>query len=139
MFVGGNGVGKRRYARALERALWDGRRQAYMLDGTNVLLGLDHDLAADAAQQELVRRFGEVANLLLRAGLIVVSTTNAIGLADHALVQALLGDQPSLAVDIDPSGTSTAQCDLRIRGDEPEEQVVARIAALLRGRGVLGL
>lgn len=139
MFVGGNGVGKRRYARALERALWDGRRQAYMLDGTNVLLGLDHDLAADAAQQELVRRFGEVANLLLRAGLIVVSTTNAIGLADHALVQALLGDQPSLAVDVDPSGTSTAQCDLRIRGDEPEEQVVARVAGLLRARGVLGL
>lgn len=139
MFVGGNGVGKRRYARALERALWDDRRQAYMLDGTNVLLGVDHDLAADAAQQELVRRFGEVANILLRAGLVVVSTTNAIGLADHGHVQALLGDQPSLAVDVDPSGTSTAQCDLRIRGDEPEAVVVTQIAALLRARGVLGL
>jgi bifunctional enzyme CysN/CysC len=139
MFVGGNGVGKRRYARALEKALVEDRRQAYMLDGTNILLGLDHDLSVDAAQGELVRRFGEVANLLLRAGLVVVSTTNAIGLADHALVQALLGDQPSLAVDIDPDGDSAVPCDLRVRGTEPEAEVVAKIVTLLRQKSVLGL
>lgn len=139
MFVGAAGVGKHRYARAVERALCDDRRQAYMLDGGNVLLGLDHDLGADAARHELVRRFGEVANLLLRAGLIVVSTTNAIGLADHALVQTLIADQPCLAVEVDPSGASTVPCDLRIRGDEPEAQVVAQVVALLRARGVLGL
>ena len=137
MFVGKDGVGKRKYARALERALFDARKQAYMLDGNNVLVGLDHDLSVDAAQAELVRRFGEVVNLLLTAGLIVVSTTNAIGLADHSAVQTLIGDAPSLVIEIDPAGSSTTACDLRVRGDEPEAEIVTRIMDLLVRRGLI--
>jgi bifunctional enzyme CysN/CysC len=136
MFVGKAGSGKQRYARALERALFDAGRSAYMLDGQNVLLGVDHDLWVDAAQSELVRRFGEVVHLLLNAGLIVVSTTNAIGLADATSVQALIPDAPMLLIDIDPSDASTQACDLRIRGTEPEAEVVAQIAALLDKRQI---
>jgi bifunctional enzyme CysN/CysC len=137
MFVGKAGVGKQRYARALERSLFSAGRQAYMLDGTNVLLGVDHDLTVDATQAELVRRFGEVAHLLLDAGLLVVSTTNAIGSADHAAVQALIGDTPSLVIDVDPPGLSTAACDLRIRGTESEPEVVAAVSELLQARGII--
>jgi len=136
MFVGRAGSGKQRYARALERALFDAGRSAYMLDGQNVLLGVDHDLWVDAAQSELVRRFGEVVHLLLNAGLIVVSTTNAIGLADATSVQALIPDAPMLLIDIDPADASTQACDLRIRGAEPETEVVAQIAALLDKRQI---
>jgi bifunctional enzyme CysN/CysC len=137
MVVGKGDVDKPRYARALEKALFAGGRQSYMLDGTNVLLGVDHDLAADAARSELVRRFGEVAHLLLDAGMIVVSTTNAIGLADHGAVQALIGDTPSIVIEIDPSGRSTALCDLRITGTEPEAEVIARVGELLFSRGIV--
>jgi bifunctional enzyme CysN/CysC len=136
MFVGKAGSGKQRYARALERALFDAGRSAYMLDGQNVLLGVDHDLWVDAAQSELVRRFGEVVHLLLNAGLIVVSTTNAIGLADATSVQALIPDAPMLLIDIDPADASTQACDLRIRGTEPEVEVVTQIAALLDKRQI---
>ena len=67
MFVGKSGTGKHRYARALEKALFGEGRNAYMLDGTNVLLGVDQDLYwVDATQHELVRRFAEVAHLMLR-------------------------------------------------------------------------
>jgi bifunctional enzyme CysN/CysC len=137
MFVGKAETGKHEYARALERALFDAGRSAYMLDGQNVMLGVDHDLWVDAALSELVRRFGEVVHLLLSAGLIVVSTTNAIGLADATAVQALIPDSPMLIVDIDPSGASTQACDLRIRGDEPEAQVVDQVAQLLARRGIV--
>ncbi len=137
MFVGKAGVGKQRYARALEKALFEENRQAYMLDGTNVLLGVDHDLTVDAARSELVRRFGEVAHLLINAGMLVVSTTNAIGLADHGAVQALIGDATSLVIEVDPHGTSTAVCDLRIRGNEPEAVVIAQVAQLLEKRGIV--
>lgn len=131
MFVGKAGTGKHKYARAVERALFDAGQQAYMLDGKNVLLGVDHDLWVDAAQSELVRRFGEVAHILLNAGLLVVSTTNAIGLADATAVQALIPDTPMLLVDVDPDDASTQACDLRIRGTEPEAEVIAKIADLL--------
>jgi bifunctional enzyme CysN/CysC len=137
MFVGRAGSGKHRYARALERALYGHGHNAYMLDGTNVLLGVDTDLHfREATQAELVRRFGEVAHLLLDAGLLVVSTTNAIGLADYGAVQALIPDAPSIIVDIDPAGDSLAPCDLRIRGNEPEPEVVTKIVDLLAARQI---
>ena len=140
MFVGKAGTGKHRYARALEKALFGEGRNAYMLDGTNVLLGVDQDLHfVDATQQELVRRFGEVAHLLLHAGLIVVSTTNAIGLADYGNVQALLPDFSSVVIDIDPDSRSVAPCDLRISGSESEAEVVARVRELLRTRQITAL
>lgn len=139
MFVGKAGTGKHRYARALEKALFDQKRSVYMLDGSNVLLGVDQDLVwVDATQAELVRRFGEVAHLLLDAGLIVVSTTNAIGLGDFGAVQALIPDAPSIAIEVDPAGTSAEACDLRIRGHEPEDEVIAQIVDLLTTRQILG-
>jgi bifunctional enzyme CysN/CysC len=139
MFVGKAGAGKHRYARALEKALFDAGRAAYMLDGQNVLLGVDHDLWVDAAQSELVRRFGEVVHLLVNCGHIVVSTTNAIGLADATAVQALIPDAPMLLIDIDPDDASTQACDLRIRGTETEAEVIAQITELLDRRQITSI
>jgi adenylylsulfate kinase-like enzyme len=137
MFVGKSGTGKQRYARALEKALFGEGRNSYMLDGTNVLLGVDHDLHwVDATQQELVRRFAEVAHIMLHAGLIVVSTTNAIGLADYGQVQALIPDFASVVIDIDPAGGRATACDLRITGNEPEDDIVVRVRELLRARNI---
>jgi bifunctional enzyme CysN/CysC len=137
MFVGKAGVGKHKLARAFERALFAAGRAAYMLDGTNVLLGVDNDLWVDGAKSELVRRFGEVVHLLLNAGLIVVSTTNVIGLADATAVQALIPDAPLVLVEV---GEGSAQaCDLLVRGDEPEAEVVAKVTALLEARHITAL
>jgi len=77
--------------------------------------------------------------LMLNAGLIVVSTTNAIGLADGAAVQALIPDSPLLLIDIDPDGSSAQDCDLRIRGTEPEAEVIAKINDLLAARKITTL
>jgi bifunctional enzyme CysN/CysC len=140
MFVGKAGVGKQKYARALERALFGQGRSSYMLDGTNVLLGVDQDLYfVDTTQQELVRRFAEVAHLMMHAGLIVVSTTNAIGLADYGQVQALIPEFTSIVVDVDPDSKSVAPCDLRIRGTEPEDEVIAKVTALLLARQITAI
>jgi bifunctional enzyme CysN/CysC len=137
MFVGKANTGKNRYARALEKALFGKGLNTYMLDGTNVLLGVDQDLYwVDATQQELVRRFAEVAHLMMHAGLLVVSTTNAIGLADYGQVQALISEFASVIIDVDPEAKSVAPCDLRIRGSEPEEEVIARVTELLLARQI---
>jgi bifunctional enzyme CysN/CysC len=137
MFTGKKGVGKHRLARAVEKALFDAGRHTYFIDGTNVLMGVDHDLTIDATQAELVRRFGEVAHLFLNSGVILVSTTNAIGLADHISVQALIGDTPSIAIEVDPSGRSTLPCDLRIQGTESEGEIVAKVLELLKKKQVI--
>jgi bifunctional enzyme CysN/CysC len=132
MFVGKAGVGKHAYARAVEKALFEKGMAAYMLDGSNVLLGVDADLVwKQSTQQELVRRFAEVAHLLLDAGHLVISTTNAIGLADFAAVQSLIPDVPVLAINIDPTSAALGSADLKLSGKETETDVVAQILALL--------
>lgn len=138
MFVGKPGVGKHKYARAVEKALFERGMSAYMLDGSNVLLGVDADLIwVTSTQSELVRRFAEVAHILLDAGHIVVSTTNSIGLADFAAVQALIPDFPILIINVDPSQQSLAPSDLQLDGRETEEAVVARVSDLLAHRQIV--
>ncbi|MBX7081495.1 MAG: adenylyl-sulfate kinase [Nannocystaceae bacterium] len=97
MLTGEHGVGKHAVARALEAHLVKRGHHAYLLDGKNVFLGVDADLALDD-RDELVRRFGEVAHLLLDAGLLVISTTNVIGLADHRVIETLVAPRPVFTV-----------------------------------------
>jgi bifunctional enzyme CysN/CysC len=137
MFVGDSGAGKHKFAKAVEKALFERGLSAYLLDGANVLLGVDADLVfKESTQNELVRRFAEVAHILLDAGHLVVSTTNSIGLADVAAVQALISDFPVLSVEIsgsrrtDLSGSS-GSCDLFLTGKESEADVVKKISDLL--------
>ncbi|MFM2092336.1 MAG: hypothetical protein RLZZ127_2825, partial [Planctomycetota bacterium] len=134
MVVGDDGPVRLACARALERRLFAAGLHAVMLDGTNLLLGLDQDLAADAGHGELVRRFGEVVHILLRTGAIVVGSTRAIGLADVPAVRALVGAAPVLAVDADAAGAGP--CDLRLDGRGPEA-LAAVIAERLPGLGVV--
>lgn len=140
MFTGKAGVGKHKYARAVEKAFFERGMSSYMLDGTNILLGVDADLVwVESTQQELVRRFAEVAHILLDAGHLVVSTTNSIGLGDLAAVQALIPDFPVLTVDVDPASKAIAPSDLRLTGQESETAVVGKVADLLAQRQITNL
>lgn len=137
MFTGRAGVGKHQFARAVEKALFDRGMSSYMLDGTNVLLGVDADLVwVESTQQELVRRFAEVAHILLDAGHIVISTTNAIGLSDFSAVQTLIPDFEIVTIDIDPGGRAFAACDLQLTGKEKESDVITKISDLLKKRQI---
>jgi bifunctional enzyme CysN/CysC len=140
MFVGKSGVGKHKFARAVEKALFQKGLSSYMLDGTNILLGVDADLVwMQSTQAELVRRFAEVAHLLLDAGQLVVSTTNAIGLGDFSAVQALIPDFPVLAIDINPASAALGAADLHLTGKESESDVIQQVEKLLKQRQITGL
>jgi bifunctional enzyme CysN/CysC len=137
MFVGNAGVGKHALARSFERALFAQGKSTYMLDGTNVLLGVDSDLIyLETSQRELVRRYAEVAHLFLDAGHILVSTTNSIGLADVAGVQALIPDFPIIVVEVDPSTKALSTADLRLTGKETEQTLLAKITPLLQHHNI---
>ena len=73
-FTGLSGAGKSTLAGALEQALAAQGKHTYLLDGDNVRHGLCGDLGFDdAARQENIRRVGEVAKLMVDAGLIVLT------------------------------------------------------------------
>ncbi|AGI26116.1 adenylylsulfate kinase [Pseudomonas sp. ATCC 13867] len=72
-FTGLSGAGKSTLANALDVALYAAGRKTYLLDGDNVRHGLCRDLGmAEADRAENIRRAGEVAKLMVDAGLIVL-------------------------------------------------------------------
>lgn len=72
-FTGLSGAGKSTLAYGLEAALHANGRHAYVLDGDNVRHGLNSDLGFNIKDRnENIRRVGEVARLMVDAGLIVL-------------------------------------------------------------------
>jgi adenylyl-sulfate kinase len=72
-FTGFSGSGKSTIASAVEAALIAAGRPAYLLDGDNVLHGLNGDLGFSAEDRtENVRRISHVAQLMADAGIVVL-------------------------------------------------------------------
>lgn len=72
-FTGLSGAGKSTIADRLEQKLHAMGRRTYLLDGDNVRHGLNKDLGfTDHDRVENIRRVGEVARLMLDAGLITL-------------------------------------------------------------------
>ena len=72
--TGLSGSGKSTLAAALEYRLFNLGYQVYVLDGDNVRHGLNADLGfAPEERAENIRRVGEVAALMSRAGLVVIA------------------------------------------------------------------
>ncbi|WP_276207493.1 MULTISPECIES: sulfate adenylyltransferase subunit CysN [Modicisalibacter] len=73
-FTGLSGAGKSTIANLVEKKLHAGGRHTYLLDGDNVRHGLNRDLGfTNADRVENIRRVGEVARLMVDAGLIVLT------------------------------------------------------------------
>ncbi len=86
----------------------------------------------------MVRRFGEVARLLIDTGLIVVSTTNTFGRIDHQAIQNLVHPTPVVTVHLSKTQeASPPSTDLAFAGPKDFETIVDRIIAELKQRGVL--
>lgn len=73
-FTGLSGAGKSTISAALEKRLHDMGIHTYRLDGDNVRHGLNQDLAfSEADRKENIRRIGEVAKLMVDAGLLTLT------------------------------------------------------------------
>ena len=143
LFTGGRHTGKSFLARKLEAMLVAEGRHAYLLDAENLRRGLDADLAeTDTAHaQEMVRRYGEVAHLLVDTGLILVSTTNPFALPGHEVAQSirtLVHPTPLIAVHITKTAEDTPpNIDLHFAGPKNFDEAAQQIIEELKRTGVL--
>lgn len=101
-FTGLSGAGKSTIAKLLERRLHLLGRYTYMLDGDNVRQGLSRDLGfIDADRVENIRRVGEVAKLMVDAGLIVLCAFISPFRAERQMVRELLEPDEFVEIFID--------------------------------------
>lgn len=90
-FTGLSGSGKSTIANALEQRLAAMGRHTMLLDGDNIRHGLNRDLGfTDVDRVENIRRIGEVAKLMIDAGLIVITAFISPYRSERDLVRQLL-------------------------------------------------
>jgi bifunctional enzyme CysN/CysC len=92
-FTGLSGSGKSTIANALEKELHAQGIRTYILDGDNVRHGLNSDLGfTDADRVENIRRIGEVAKLMVDAGIVVLTAFISPFRAEREMVRGLFED-----------------------------------------------
>jgi adenylylsulfate kinase len=110
-FTGLSGSGKSTVAREVEQQLLRLGKNAYVLDGDNLRLGLNADLTFSAAdRKENIRRVGSVAALFADAGVICLSAFISPYQSDRDQVRHRLSEGRFLEVHV---ATSLEECEQR--------------------------
>jgi len=110
-FTGLSGSGKSTVAGALEEALHRLGVSTYLLDGDNVRHGLCRDLGfSDEDRKENIRRVGEVARLMVDAGMVVLTAFISPHRAERQMVREQVGEGRFFEIFVD---TPLAICETR--------------------------
>ncbi len=100
--TGLSGSGKSTIANIVERQLHARGARTYLLDGDNVRHGLSKDLGfTDADRVENIRRVGEVARLMVDAGLIVITAFISPFRSERRLARSMVEDSEFIEIFID--------------------------------------
>ena len=101
-FTGLSASGKSTIANLVEKKLHALGKHTYLLDGDNVRHGLNKDLGfIDADRVENIRRVGEVAKLMIDAGLIVLTAFISPFRAERRMVRDMLESHEFIEVFVD--------------------------------------
>jgi bifunctional enzyme CysN/CysC len=101
-FTGLSGAGKSTIANLVEAKLARRRAHTILLDGDNVRHGLNKDLGfTEVDRVENIRRVGEVAKLMLNAGLIALCSFISPFSAERRLVRALVENGEFIEIFVD--------------------------------------
>jgi adenylylsulfate kinase len=113
-FTGLSGAGKSTLANAMDIELHQAGKRTYLLDGDNLRHGLCRDLGmSEADRTENIRRVGEVAKLMVDAGLIVLCAFISPYQRDREQVRTLFGAEQFIEVYVSTPLTVCEQRDAK--------------------------
>ncbi len=91
-FTGLSGSGKSTLCNALEQLLHQKGIKTYVLDGDNIRLGINKNLGFSPEDRtENIRRIGEISNLFVDAGVVVLAAFVAPYKEDRENIRSLVG------------------------------------------------
>jgi len=99
LFTGLSGSGKSTIANSLEKVLFKNNFNTYLLDGDNIRSHLCSDLNFSTEDRnENIRRIGEVAKLMMNAGIIVLISVIAPYKNQRKMISSILGKKNFLEI-----------------------------------------
>lgn len=128
LITGDSSHDKKTVAAQVEKDLFGSGRNAYYLTIGNLLRGVDADIPKEN-RHEHIRRFAEVAHLLMDTGLIVIGCASDLSEEDLRLIQTIVHkDECTIALVGDGLRHGV---DVRLDPDQPTEANASRIIAHL--------
>ena len=129
---------RKRFGREIEGRLFEDGRFVYFLAIANLLYGVDADLdRMHEHRAEHLRRFSEVANILLGAGLIVIATAIGVTQDEIESIATAVGSDRVMSVWMGDAVSTDLQPDLVVAEHDAGHEGVARVKALLQEKGVM--
>ncbi len=134
LLVGEKGVGKADLAGRLQQRLFADGINAALVDADNVLAAAPQDTSLDTARELLQTQFERTIAPLLGAGLVVVATSNAIGLADHGWLTEG-ATVPTLCVLMSPDRNARlVDADVQVYGAVAIDKTLERLSTEVAAR-----
>lgn len=136
LLTGRVGVDKKTIAKEVEKNLFERGAKTYFLGIGNLLRGLDVDVNK-SKRHEHVRRLGEVAHILMDAGLIVLATASNLTDEELSLLQEVTNRSQILLVNVGPNDFRGSILDLNLKQEDSTAKNVKKVLALLESGNVL--
>jgi bifunctional enzyme CysN/CysC len=138
LITGSRNADRKSLARALEVRLFEDGGLAYFLGIGNLLYGVDADLERTGEHRyEHLRRLGEVGNLLLDAGVLLVVTAAELTGSELDLLRTTVDASRIYTVWLGAGAGTGLTPQLHLAAEDPDAENVERIRRLLIERGVL--
>ncbi len=140
VITGDKGSGRIDIAKLLEKNLFDSGRVVYYMGMQNILLGVESDIPKveenSENHKEVMRRLGEVGNLMLHAGNIFIVTAVGLRAEDIEILKTTLGGAIQ-TLWIGDEVTTDLVPDLQLDGFKDTQETVNNIKDYLGIKGII--
>jgi bifunctional enzyme CysN/CysC len=137
LVTGEKDSGKKPFAKRLEASLFEEGKLVYFMGIGNLLYGMDADIKWQGnGRQEHLRRLGEVAHIVLDAGLILIVTAIELTEDDLEALKTVINPDNIVTIWIGEKAIANTTYDLKISKTEDLQRAVEAAKAMLHEKGL---